>query len=401
MDTLITADRVLVDDPATSTLVAHPSAVSVLVRDGTIHTVGSPEETGRAAQLDARRLDHPGCTLMPGLINTHVHLCGDLSTEPFATAQHGDSDTLFALMHDNAQSALRAGCTTVRDLGDARGLAVALRDQIADGDLPGPRILAAGRPLTIPGGHCWFLGGEVDGPSQIKERIDELAASGVDLIKVMAGGGQMTPTGPPMWESQFSVDELSLLVEHAALYGLAVAAHAHGTSTIADCVRAGVSTIEHCSWRTGPGQVDLCDQTARAMAEKRIAAGDTTPPQWRMLAEKLPFPEGFELGDQLRWMDDRGVPIIVGTDSGLPNAVFDDIVTPFELLAERGFSLSRILHTATAGAAQILGLRDMTGRIEAGCDADLLVVGGDPTIDMQVLRSIDLVMARGGIGPDH
>lgn len=371
------------------------STVAVLVRDQLIHTVGTVEAARAAARASVTELHFPGCSIMPGLINTHVHLCGDLSADPFGTAQHGDTATLLDIMQTNAHAALRAGCTTVRDLGDARGLAVGLRDRIAAGELVGPRILAAGSPLTIPGGHCWFLGGAVDGPAAITRRIDELAESGVDLIKVMAGGGQMTPSGPPMWESQFDVDNLALIVERAEYHQLPVAAHAHGTATIRDCVEAGVATIEHCSWRTGPAEIDLCDDTAARMAARQIAAGDTAPPQWRELADKLPFPDGFRLGDQLPWMDDHGVPIVVGTDSGLPNAIFDDFVTPLELLQERGFSVDCILHTATARAADVLGLSAATGRVEAGLAADLMVVDGDPRERLDALRQRRMLLARG------
>ncbi|RZT88678.1 imidazolonepropionase-like amidohydrolase [Pseudonocardia sediminis] len=393
MDTVLVADRVLVGDAGEVVEPSQPPA-GVLIRDGRIAAVGTAAEV-RARSVDAQELAFPGGTVLPGLVNSHVHLCGDLSREPFGTASSGDRDAIAALMRRNALSALRGGCTTVRDLGDSHGLAFTLRDAIAAGEVPGPRILAAGTPLTVPGGHCWFLGGEVEGRAAIADRIDHLAAAGADLIKVMAGGGQMTPTGPSMYSSQFDPADLAFVVERAAVHGLRVAGHAHATRTIIECVDAGVHTVEHCGWRTGPGKVELCDATAARMAEAGIAAGDTTPPQWRMLAEKIPFPEDFRLGDQLPWMRDHGVPILVGTDSGLPNAVFDRFPTSLELYTERGFDRAHVLALVTALAADTLGLADETGRVRPGLAADLLVVPGDPRDDLQALGRPQLVMARG------
>lgn len=398
MDIVISVDRIFYGDG--SAVADRPdqpgSPVGVLVRDGHIHAVGSAAEVRmQASSGDVEELTFPGATLLPGLVNAHVHLCGDLSAEPFGTAQSGDLEAISRLMQRNAESALRGGCTTVRDLGDSHGLAFALRDRIAGGDLLGPRILAAGTPLTTPGGHCWFLGGEVADRDAIAERIDHLADAGTDLIKVMAGGGQMTPTGPSMYESQFAPGDLAFVVERAAKHGLPVAAHAHATQTITECVDAGVHTVEHCSWRVAPAKVDLCDATAARMAVAGIVAGDTTPPQWRVLAEKLPFPEGFRLGDQLPWLRDHGVPILIGTDSGLPNAVFDSFVTSLELYEERGFDRAHIVALATGLAADSLGLQDETGRVRPGLAADLLVVPSDPRDDLQSLRQPQLIMARG------
>jgi imidazolonepropionase-like amidohydrolase len=141
----------------------------------------------------------------------------------------------------------------VRDLGDRGGLAVAFREAINAGELVEPRILAATAPLTPPGGHCWFLGGEVAGAEQFRQRIHHNAAAGADVIKVMVSGGSMTPGGAQMWQPQFSTTELRSVVEEAHRLGLPVAAHAHGTSSIRICVDAGVDTIEHCTWLTGPG----------------------------------------------------------------------------------------------------------------------------------------------------
>lgn len=395
MNTLIIADRVLTGAIEDMDDTALPPADAVLVSDDTIAAVGQADDLRRRTSGLDQELSFPGASITPGMINAHVHLCGDLSSEPFATVQSGDIAEIERLMWANARAALRGGCTTVRDLGDNYGLAFGLRDRISAGEEEGPRILAAGSPLTIPQGHCWFLGGEVANRTEMGERIDALAAAGADLIKVMAGGGQMTPSGPSMYESQFSASDLRFIVERARQHGLPVAAHAHGTRTIADCAGAGVSTIEHCSWWAERGRIELQDLTARRMAERSIAAGDTTPPQWRMLAELMPFPEGFKLGDQLPWLYSHGVPILIGTDSGLPNAVFDAFPVSLELYQERGFTTTHIIALATSLAADHLGLAEVTGRVEPGLAADLLVVSGDPRDDLTALGRHELIVAHG------
>ncbi|NMH99932.1 amidohydrolase family protein [Pseudonocardia sp. K10HN5] len=392
MDTLISADRLLTG-PAGQQL----TDAAVLVRGDRIVAVGGRDELRQQARAGSDEQHHSDATLLPGLINTHLHLVADASRDPFGAFRTSTPEAVFEAMADRALQALDAGVTTIRDLGDGHGLAFALRNEIASGTRPGPRILAAGTPLTPPDGHCWFLGGVVEGPDAIRARIRELADAGADVIKVMAGGGQTTPGGASPWESQFTLDELRLIVAEAGAVGLPVAAHAHGTQTITDCVAAGVRTIEHCGWRGGSGKPDRRDDVARRMAAAGIYAGDTTPPNWPAFAARIPFPPGHRLGDQLPWMDSLGVPIIIGTDSGMPGAVFNDFVSALEMYTELGFPNDRILQFATANAADALGLSAVTGCLAAGLAADLLVVDGDPLTDLQTLRRPRLVMARGRI----
>lgn len=389
MERIIEADRLLVGPVGE----VHEHT-AVLVHGDRIAGVGAADELA-ARSPGAERLTFPGSTIMPGLINSHVHLAADLSREPFGTLQTGSRAEILRLVRTNAQACLRSGCTTVRDLGDAHGAVAEIRDEDRTATAtPGPRILAAGTPLTITGGHCWFLGGVADTDAEIREAIDTYAASS-DLIKVMAGGGQMTPGGPSEFESQYTVEQLRLVVEHAASHGLTVAAHAHGTATIRDCLEAGVTTIEHCGWRSGPQQRDRPVEAVRRMAAQGTIAGDTTPPQWRRMVERITFPDGFRFGDQIRWMTDHGVAHVIGTDSGMPNAVFDEFRTSLGLYEDLGFDRGRIIETATTGAACLLGLDATTGAVREDLDADLLVVDGNPLEDLDVLHHPSHVIVRG------
>lgn len=392
MNTLISAD-LLLTGPAGEKI---PDG-AVLVRDDRIAAVGPRAELIAAAGADTTHQHYDGATLLPGLINTHVHLVFDASMDPVGAYQAAAPETLYPAVAEHARQCLDAGVTTIRDLGDSGDLVFRLRGEITAGTRPGPRILAAGSPLTPPGGHCYFLGGEVDGDAAITAKIRELADAGADVIKVMASGGHMTPGGAPMWGSQFTVEQLRFIVAQAAEVGLPVAAHAHGAQAIADSVAAGVSTVEHCTWMIEGMATAFDDDVATQMATQRTYAGDTTPPNWTTLAGMFPMPPGRRFGDRLPWMDSLGVPIIIGTDAGMPGAVFDDFATALTLYAELGFPHERTLEFATVTAAHALGLGDETGRLAPNLAADILVVEGNPLTDITALHKPQLVMAAGRI----
>jgi imidazolonepropionase-like amidohydrolase len=366
---------------------------AVLVRDGLIEAVGPAAELESRTPPDVPRLAWPTGTILPGLINGHVHLAFEPGPDPMRAAMHDDDDALLRAMAQAARTLLDGGVTTARDLGDRGGLALRVRDAIAAGTLVGPRILAAGTPLTPPGGHCWFLGGEVDGHAQIRERIAAAAASGVDLVKVMASGGQSTPGGAAMWESQFGVEDLRVVVEEAARHGLRVAAHAHGTDSIVAAVAAGVATVEHCTFLTGPGTSDLRADVAAEMAARGIVACPATGGDWRKLAARIGEERALELFGRLRRLADHGVRVVPGTDAGL--TPFDGLPATLGRYRDFGFTAVEILDMATSGAAEALGLAAVTGRLEPGLAADLLVVDGDPVADLDALTRIALVVARG------
>ncbi len=189
---------------------------AVLVRDGVIMDVGPRKEVEARAPVGVTRHDHPDGTLLPGLVDAHVHLALDAGPDPVSALREADDATVSRGMADRARALLDSGVTTVRDLGDRNGLVVRLRDSIAAGRLPGPRILAAGTPVTGPGGHCWFLGGEVSGAEAVRDLVRRNAALGVDVIKVMATGGGIAKDGPPIWSAQFTAEELHVVVAEAA-----------------------------------------------------------------------------------------------------------------------------------------------------------------------------------------
>jgi imidazolonepropionase-like amidohydrolase len=368
---------------------------AVLVRDEAIVAVGRREEVLRQAAPGARHHHFGGSTLLAGLFNCHVHLAFDAGQDPLGAQESSDPCELPAAAAERARKLLSTGVTTLRDLGDRDHLAISVRRILSREGAAAPRILAAATPLTVPGGHCHFFGGETADDAEIRALIDANAEGGADVIKVMASGGQITAGGADMWESQFDARQIGVIVEHARRHGLPVAAHAHGADAIEACVDAGVSTIEHCTWLAGPQQSDLREPVAKRMAQQGIAACSTSSRNWRRMVERMGDDIAQRIYGRLRWMEDLGVPLIAGTDAGLPGSVFDDPVGALELYEWLGFPRRRILEIATTDSAHVLGLGEVTGRLEPGYSADLLVVGGDPLAGLAALNQVEMVMSRG------
>lgn len=366
---------------------------AVLV-DGPLIAAVGPRAELQAAAPDVLHVDRPEGSLLPGLIDAHVHLAF-LPGEGLAPSVDGvDDDTLRERMAGHLQRLVAGGVTTARDLGDRDGLTVPLRDAVAAGEVAGPRMLVAGAPLTLPGGHCWFLGGEVEPyPDALRAAVRARAAQGVDVVKVMASGGQSTAGGAAMWEPQFDEAALRVIVEEAARHRLPVAAHAHGADSITDAVAAGVATVEHCTWMSGPGRSDFRAEVADAMAVTGTVACTGSSGRSERFAEKVGWERVRELFGRMRRMADHGVEIMVGTDAGLNP--FDEFGLTVARWSAWGFDPTTMIEMVTTGAARHLGLADVTGRLAPGLAADILLVRGDPTADLAALADIERVLVRG------
>jgi imidazolonepropionase-like amidohydrolase len=363
----------------------------VLVADGRITDVAPGPRA--AVPPDAELVDLPGATLLPGLVDTHVHLAFDGSTDPVGALVAKDDDELLAVVVASARAQLHAGVTTVRDLGDRSYLALELRNGAVPGPLP--TVLAAGPPVTTPGGHCHFLGGGTTGVDGMRAAVRERVERGVDVVKVMASGGELTPGSIPL-EPQFTPAELRALVDEADRCGLPVTAHAHPVEAIRNALDAGVDGIEHCAFRIVDG-VDAPADLVAALVQRRVAVGFTggiapsdvpPPPQ---IVRLLPL-----LAALFARLWREGALLVVGTDSGIA-PVKPHATLPYGVahLASLGVPAADALHACTATAADVCGLGDRKGRIAPGFDADLLAVPGDPLADLSLLHHPLAVFARG------
>jgi imidazolonepropionase-like amidohydrolase len=296
-----------------------------------------------------------------------------------------------------AKAALRAGITTVRDLGDRGYLTLKLREELKADPSTGPELLVAGPPITPSGGHCWFLGGEADGIDGVRQAVRDHAARGVDLIKVMVTGGEITPGSVP-YLSQYGPDELRAIAEEAHALGLRVTGHAHGAQGVADAVAAGFDGIEHATFMTAKG-VHQDPDLFNVMAARRVfvsvpvasTAAQPSPPPGSSVAKRF---KAILAG--LQTMRAAGVAITVSSDAGIaatkPHEVLPHGVAQ---IARNGFNTAEALRAVTSVAAESCGLGNRKGRIAQGYDADLLAVRGDPLTDPTDLRNVAAVFRAG------
>ena len=372
-----------------------PGGALVLVDEGRIIGV----ESGSAAPPEGCEVvEFPDATLLPGLIDTHVHLCGDGGPRALEQIPELTPAELGAVIAAAEEQQLRAGVTAVRDLGDHRW-AVVERARSGVGALT---VLAAGPPITVPGGHCASMGGATSGVDGLRRAVQERAERGADVVKVMASGGVMTP-GTDMLASAFSLTEMQALVTEAHRLGLGVVAHAHALSAVEISAAAGVDGIEHCSCLTPAGS-----RLPPGLAERLVVRGTSVCPtlgrvpgvdpppsvQARLEAAGATYEQHLPHVAELRR---AGATLLAGTDAGISPSKRHGLVpmAVADLVAGCGMTPGEALAAATGLAARACGLERRTGRLAAGLAADLLLVDGDALADVRVLQRPLLVVARG------
>ena len=365
----------------------------VMIDGGIIVAVGS----GAPAPDGADVVDLGGAALLPGLVDTHVHLAFDASADPIAALAARSDEEALAAMVRAGQAALRGGVTTVRDLGDRDYLSLGLRGQ------PGlPTILAAGPPVTTPAGHCHYLGGAAK-PTEagVRAAVREHVERGVDVIKIMASGGTLTP-GTYQHLAQFTPELLRAAVDEAHRLGLQVTAHAHAVAAIADGVSAGADGLEHVSFWT-EDSVDAPAELIQLIADRQTVVGLTVgmvpmpglaPPP--VVRARLPL-----ILANMKRMYEAGALMVAGSDAGIGPVKPHDVVRHApDQLREIGIGQAEALRMLTSVAAEVIGLGHRKGRIAPGFDADILAVDGDPIADPAALHRIRAVWARGAVVPE-
>lgn len=362
---------------------------ALVVADGKILWVGPEAELpDRYRQDDFFQHHYRGATLLPGMVETHAHLGG--------FAYNYQPDVPDPARHDAAWHSLTSlttarqlaslGVTTVMSLGARNFADVTLREAIDSGLLAGPHIVASGAQLTTSGGHSWETGGEVNSPTQIVEKIRDHHKAGVDVIKVMATGGFGTFGSAP-WKAQFTTDDLRVLVREAHRLGKVTAAHAHGTEGIRRAAEAGIDMVAHASFIDADGSTRFDPQVADMLAANGTYVDTCSPPSHPAVTGETATPRAKELYD-------RGVKLVVGNDIG---AVVPPSAYTFALkqLEASGLPREEILIAATSRGAAAAGLAGVTGVLEAGYRADIVVAGGNPLEDLSAVDRLEDVFISG------
>jgi len=364
---------------------------TVVIRGTTIAAVGSDRDL--SLPRGTTKIDGRGLTLLPGLIDCHVHLC--LGAEPDVVDAFAKETPALTLLKSSrsARQTLEAGFTTVRDVGSRDHSIFTLQQAIDAGLVPGPRIVAAGLAICMIGGHARFIGQEVEGVQQVRAVVRAQISAGAAVIKVIASGGVLTPGTSPD-QAQMTVEELQAAVEEAHRAGRKVAAHAHGSSGMKNALRAGVHSIEHAT---------LMDEEAAAMMKQQ---GVFMVPTLSALAITAACRLGCGIPesalDKAKSMTKRhqvsfkkahrsGILIAMGTDAGTPFNYHGDNAQELERMVALGMTPMEAIVASTAVAARLIGIQDQVGTIEKEKLADLLLFEGNP------LRRIDLLRDRGRI----
>jgi imidazolonepropionase-like amidohydrolase len=367
---------------------------ALVIEGGEITWVGKRSRVPKTPKGErSRTLEAAAPFVIPGMINCHAHLTLDGGTDFTAeTRQHDALATLKAFK--NARAILRAGVTTVRDLGANGAMVIELGRAAEHGVVEGPRIIAAGRGITTTGGHGAEVGRVADGPDEVRRAAREQIAAGASVIKIFSTGGVLGEgAGPEL--SQYTVEETRAAVEEAHKAGLRITTHAHGAEGMRVATEAGVDSIEHCT---------LLDQkTIRLIKERDVALVPTFSALKAILGHEDKIPAqamertrvvAAKHQEGVRAAHKAGVRIASGTDSGTPFNRHEDYARELQYLTEVGLTKLEALVAATSRAADVVG-RPKAGRIAPGMWADLVFVSGDPLKDLAVLLSPKSVWVRG------
>ncbi|WNV74215.1 amidohydrolase family protein [Geodermatophilus sp. DSM 44513] len=390
---------------------------NVTVVDGT----GSPPVPGQAVVVEGRRIawvgpegsapatapesvvDGGGRTVLPGLINCHVHLTADGAPDLVAQVASDTVPRATLRAAGSALAALRSGVTTVRDCGAADDVVVELAKAIDQGMVPGPRVQAAGRVITMTGGHGHFIGREADGPDEVRKATRAEIKAGAAVIKVMATGGVLTPGVSPT-QTALLPEELAVVAQEAHNSGRRVTTHAIGRAGIHNALLAGIDSVEH-GFYLDDELLELAVAQGTFLVPTMLAVDGIVRngraggiPGWAVdKAEAEAAQQRKSFADAVS----SGMRIAAGTDAGTPFNPHDDLAAELALMVRHGLTAMQALVAATSGAAENLGLAHEIGTLAVGRLADLVVVDGNPVEDVSATGRVALVVKDGVVHRDE
>jgi imidazolonepropionase-like amidohydrolase len=398
------------------------TTASFLLRDVTVlDGTGADPVPGQAVVVEGRRIawvgpvdqapstapesvvDGGGRTVLPGLVNCHVHLTADGAPDLLAQVA-GDTVPVATLRAArSAWTTLQSGVTTVRDCGAADDIVVELAKEIARGAVPGPRVQAAGRVITMTGGHGHFIGREADGPDEVRKATRAEIKAGAAVIKVMATGGVLTPGVTPT-QTALLPEELAVVAQEAHNSGRRVTTHAIGRAGIRNALLAGIDSVEH-GFYFDDELLELAIDQGTFLVPTMLAVDGIVRngralgiPGW--VVDKAES-EAAQQRESFAAAVTSGMRIAAGTDAGTPFNAHGDLARELALMVQHGLTPMQALVAATSGAARNLGLDGEIGTLEVGRLADLVLVDGDPVADITATGRVVLVVKDGVVHRDE
>ncbi|MFC3139017.1 amidohydrolase family protein [Shewanella submarina] len=397
--TYLTADAML--DVENGKLISKPA---IIIEDGRITAVGKQGELKQPADVDSV-LHLYQETLVPGLMDMHVHLSGD-ADDNFLASRNYSIPRQTVIAAKNARKTLEAGFTTVRNLGASGYSVIGVMEGINNGDIPGPRIWAAGHSISVTGGHCddnfsapekkAKSGGVADGPWSVREKVRENIKYGANTIKICATGGVFSK-GTKVGIQQYTFEELKAAADEAHMRGLVIAAHAHGTSGIKDAIRAGIDSIEHCSFMDDEA-IKLAVKHGTYLScdiyntEYTLAFGEANGvPEENINKEKQVSKAQRE---SFRKAVKAGANMVFGSDAAIyPHG---DNGKQFSRMVTFGMTPLQAIQAATINSAALMKQTDV-GQIKPGYLADIIAVKGNPLENISLLENVSFVMKDGKV----
>ncbi len=364
---------------------------TVYVEDDKIVSIA---DTDAGLPENTQRIPIGNAMLFPGFIDCHVHLIMDGQSDPIA-ALAGESAVISTLKSaKNSWATLKAGITTVRDMGGKDGIDLGLKQAIESGLIKGPRVLASGHLICMTGGHGWPIAREADGPDDVRRAAREQIKAGADQVKFMATGGVLTPAVEP-GSAQLTCEEMKAGIEEAHKAGKKTATHAMGSQGILDALHAGIDSIEH--------GIYLTDEIISFMKKNKIFYVPTIAamyhigkmgvkagiPAWAVEKNNIVTPHHKE---SVKKAHKAGIAIAMGTDAGTPFNYHGKNLMEIPLLVRHGLSPMEALVAATDTASQVLGMENRIGTIEQGKMADLVLVKHNPLEDIDILNEADIII---------
>jgi imidazolonepropionase-like amidohydrolase len=384
--------------------------MEIVVEDNVIQEIVPAGLTPRPAE--AQVYERPGATVLPGLIDVHLHLMFGTGPRTYEDVIANDSDDLMLLRGArNAYLHLRAGVTTCRDCGARNNVTFVLREAARAGLFLSPRLHVSGRPLTVTGGHFWWCNEEADGVDGVRAATRRLLKDGADFIKIMASGGGTRGTDAS--RASYTVEEMAAAVSEAHQVGKKTTAHCLAAESVGRAVDAGLDQIEHFNFIHPDGSRVFDERAAERILERGIVLSPTIQTGYRQIerlqakGDALTPEERQQLDDNLYKLDTKldfirrfyemGAPIVAGTDA---IQVFGDYAIGLELLHRAGLSPMDVIVAATGGAARAMGVEAEVGTVRPGLLADLVYLDGDPLADVRAMGRVLGVVQNGRVVVD-